>query len=98
MDANKSCAPHQLINCSECRKDSLIRTQRNEIERLRAENERLANACDRDGCQQTEMQCDPYTIRGGYGSTVMDCEERHFCSLKCLREWVNTGEFKDCDE
>lgn len=31
----KGCAPHQLINCSECRKDALIKSQRDEIERLR---------------------------------------------------------------
>lgn len=54
--------------------------------------------CDNEGCPQTQMQCDPYTLEGGYGSTVMDMDVLHFCSMKCLREWVNNGPFKDVTE
>jgi hypothetical protein len=52
--------------------------------------------CDRYGCNQVDMVAPPYTLSGGYGSTILDCEpDVHFCSLQCLREWVNTGWAKD---
>lgn len=52
--------------------------------------------CAREGCEIQDEQSAAYTLSGGYGSTILDCEpDLYFCSLQCLREWVTTGWAKD---
>jgi hypothetical protein len=60
------------------------------------DNELHHYQCAREGCPEQWMQYNPYTLSGGYGSTVLDMEpDLTFCSLQCLRLWVTTGVYKD---
>jgi len=36
---------------------------------------------------ETFMQCDTITLEHGYPSP-MDGDTQHFCSLRCLKDWV----------
>ena len=63
---------------------------------IEEENSRPRFRCANDSCPSPVLEYNAYTLSGGYGSTILDCEpDLTFCSLQCIREWITTGWAKD---